>query len=79
MTLQDSDDFMIEYKGYICHFAFNEIDKLFHGKVANSHYLIEFEGKSIREVQEAFHIAIDEHIEWCKKHNKTQDNKYGLI
>ena len=73
--MQDSSDEMIEYKGYICHFAFNEGDKLFHGRVANSHYLIEFNGKSIREIKEAFHTAIDEHIVWDKKHNKIQDNK----
>ena len=70
---------MIEYKGFICHFAFNEVDKLFHGKVANSHYLIEFKSKSLRELKEVFHTAIDEHIEWCKKHKKNSDNKYSYF
>ena len=74
MIVQDSNAYMIEYKGYICHFAFNEMDKLFHGRVANSHYFIEFKGKSIRELTEAFHKAIEDHIEWCKKHKKNQEN-----
>ncbi|OJW49647.1 MAG: hypothetical protein BGO67_03840 [Alphaproteobacteria bacterium 41-28] len=68
---------MIEYKGYIGQFTFNEIYNLFRGRVANSHYLIEFEGKSMRELKEAFHTAIDEHIAWCEKHNKNHDNKYS--
>ena len=70
MTVQSSNDCMIEYQGYICDFDFNETDKLFHGKVANTHYLIEFKGKSIRELKEAFHKAIDEHMEWSNKHGK---------
>lgn len=61
---------MIEHKGYICHFSFNGADTLFHGRVTNSHYLIEFKGKSMKELKEAFHTAINEHIDWCKKHNK---------
>ncbi len=78
MTSGDSHNSMIEYKEYICHFAFNEHDKLFHGRVANTHYLIEFEGKSMRELHQAFHTAIDEHIDWCKKHSKNQENKHDI-
>ena len=67
-------DFMIEYKGYICHFAFDEADKLFHGKVANSHYIIAFQGKSVYELQRAFQNAIEEHIAWCTKHKTKYAN-----
>lgn len=76
MAAQDFNNCMIEYKGFICHYSFSEADKLFHGKVANSHYFIEFKGKSMRELKEAFHTAIDEHLEWCKKYKKNPDNKY---
>ena len=76
MTLQDQDTSMIEYKEFICHFAFDEKDKLFHGRVANTNSFIEFKGKSIRELTEAFHKAVDDHIEWCKKHNRNQENNY---
>ena len=65
---------MIEYKGYVCHFVFNEADKLFHGKVANSHYPIDFQGKSVYELTRSFQEAIDEHISWCLKH-ETKNTK----
>jgi predicted HicB family RNase H-like nuclease len=72
-------NFMTEYKGYTCHFAFDEADKLFHGKVANSHYLIVFEGKSIRELHQTFYTAIDEHLKWCEKYGKKQENTYYFL
>ena len=78
-ALQNQDTSMMEYKGFICHFAFDEKDKLFHGRVANSHYFIEFKGHSIRELTETFHKAIEDHIEWCKKHKKNQGNNYKFI
>jgi predicted HicB family RNase H-like nuclease len=69
MDLRDSEiDLMIKYKGYICHFAFDEEEKLFNGHVANSHYQITFQGKSVYEIQRAFQQAIDEHISWCTRH-----------
>ena len=77
VVLRDRDTSMIAYKGFICHFAFDEKDKLFRGRVANSHYFIEFKSHSIRELTETFHKAIEDHIEWCKKHNKNQENGYS--
>lgn len=56
MTIQDPNAYMIEYKEYICHFVFDEKDNFFHGRVANSHYLMEFKGRSIRELTEAGHL-----------------------
>ena len=64
---------MINYKGYIDHFAFDETTNMFYGKVSNTHELITFQGKSVRETQEAFQDAINEHIEWCNKHSKSPE------
>lgn len=35
-AIEDSNDCMIEYRGFICHFAFDEKDQIFHGRVANN-------------------------------------------
>lgn len=69
---------MIEYKGYIGHFAFDETKNIFYGKVANIHDLITFQGKSVKETQHAFRDAIDEHIEWRKKYRKNAENLFSL-
>ena len=64
---------MINYKGYTGHFAFDETKNVFYGRVANTHDLIVFQGKSIQSTQEAFRDAINEHIEWCKKYGKKPE------
>ena len=69
---------MINYKGYIGHFAFDETKNMFYGKVANTHDLIVFQGKSIRGLQESFQDAINEHLEWCKKYDKSPEKPFSL-
>jgi len=63
---------MIEYKGYIGHFAFDEEKLMFFGKVANSHDLITFQGNSVKEIKFAFKDSIDEYIDWCKRFRKEK-------
>ena len=60
---------MIEYKGFIGHFSFDEKTNLFSGRVANSHDLITFQGKSLNDLRFAFHDAVNEYISWRKKFN----------
>lgn len=69
---------MINYKGYIGHFTFDETKNIFYGRVANTHDLIIFQGKSIKETQEAFQDAINEHLEWCKKYGKKPEKSFSL-
>ncbi len=61
---------MINYKGFIGHFFFDATTNRFCGTVANSHDLITFQGASVAQTQQAFRDAVDQHIEWCKKHGK---------
>ncbi len=53
---------MIEYKGFIGHFKFDETKSMFYGRVANTHDLIIFQGKSVKETKLNFQDAIDEHL-----------------
>lgn len=69
---------MINYKGYIGNFAFDETKNIFYGRVANTHDLITFQGKSVREAQEAFQDAINEHLEWCNKYGKIPEKPFSL-
>lgn len=64
---------MITHRGFIGHFIFDEKSSLFLGKVANSHDLITFQGKSVSETKESFRDAVNDYIDWCKKYNKTPE------
>jgi predicted HicB family RNase H-like nuclease len=68
MTAENPENCMIEYKGFVGQFSFNEKDEVFRGRVANSLSLVTFEGKSVREIHQVFYKAIDEYLEWRKKY-----------
>lgn len=59
---------MIEYKGYVGSYEFDETRNLFVGKVSNIDDVVTFQGKSVKEIQEAFKDAVTEYIAWCQKY-----------
>lgn len=59
---------MIEYKGYVGCYEFDEEKNLFYGKVSDIEDLITFQGKSIKEVKASFEDAVNEYLAWCKKY-----------
>lgn len=63
-------DNTIEYKGYIAVINYSAIDNLFFGKVLNSNDLINFDFKSVDELNEVFHNTIEEYILFCKEIGK---------
>ena len=62
-------NFMIKHSGYVGVFEFDEKTNLFLGKVSNAHHLVTFQGKSIESTKQAFKDAVNEYIEWSKKHS----------
>ena len=60
---------MIEHRGYVGVFEFNEKTNLFLGRLSNAYHLITFQGESIKSTRQAFKNAVNEYIDWCEKHN----------
>ena len=56
----------MSYKGYIGTISFSEKDRIFFGKVEGIDGLVNFEGKSVDDLTEAFHNAVDDYLEYCK-------------
>jgi len=59
----------LQYKGYTGSIEFSEEDSVFHGKVIGIKSLISFEGKSVTNITEDFHNAIDEYLKFCTENN----------
>src|SRR5258708_1921125 len=59
---------MIEYKGYVGCFKFDERTNLFHGRISNIQDSITFQGNSIEKTHLAFQDAVDQYIAWCQKY-----------
>lgn len=61
---------LMEYKGYIGKFTFNEEIELFQGKVSNINDLVTFQGKSMEKLLQSFQNAVNDYLSWCEKNGK---------
>lgn len=58
-----SIDNTITYKGYTGSIEFSEADGIFYGKVMGIHALISYKGKTVTELVDDFHSAVDAYLE----------------
>jgi len=70
----------LKYKKFLGTVAFSEEDNVFFGKIEGINGLVNFEGKSVDELVNAFHEAVDDYIIFCKENNIEQAKTYsGLL
>ena len=67
---------VLTYKGFIGSVRFSAQDDVFFGKVEGVNDLITFEGDSVKELKNAFHYVIDEHIKDCECENIPLEKSY---
>jgi len=67
---------VLVYKGYIGTVHYSAEDDVFHGRIEGIRDLIIFEGRSVEELKKAFHEAVDDYLEFCKKVNKKPEKPY---
>jgi predicted HicB family RNase H-like nuclease len=61
---------ILMYKDFIGSVHFSTDDKVFHGKIEGITDLVTFEGKSVDELEKAFHEAVNDYITLCKEAGK---------
>ena len=67
---------LMEYKGYHAKIEFDTDDNIFVGQVIGLIDSINFHGESVGELTKAFHNAIDNYLDYCKKANKNPEREY---
>ena len=67
---------MIEYKDFLCSVHSSHEDNTFYGKLEGINDFITFEGKSVDEIQRAFHEAVDDNLELCELTGKEGLKSY---
>jgi predicted HicB family RNase H-like nuclease len=55
------------YKGYSARVEFDAQDRIFVGHLAGVRDIVGFHGSSVRELEKAFHEAVDDYLAACKK------------
>lgn len=67
---------LLTYKGFIGSVHFSADDQIFFGKVEGINDLVTFEGKTVKELTDAFHYMVDEHIKDCETENMPIEKSY---
>ena len=67
---------IMTYRGYTGTVEWSEEDKTFYGKVVGIRQLLLYEGKTIDELRDDFHVFVDEYIQDCLDHDKKPEKPY---
>ena len=67
----------MSYNGYSARVEFDAEDRLFVGHIAGIRDIVGFHGKSVVELESAFHEAVDDYLAACKKLKQSPDKPYS--
>ncbi|MBB4576537.1 type II toxin-antitoxin system HicB family antitoxin [Rhizobium lentis] len=65
------------YNGYHARIEFDAEDDVFFGRIAGISDVIGFHGDSVAELKKAFHEAVDDYLETCRKIGKEPQRPYS--
>ena len=70
----------LEYKGYRTRIEFDPAAKLLHGKIERISDLVTFESTDTAQIENEFHAAVDDYLDFCKEIGKCPEKEYrGLF
>ncbi len=67
---------ILEYKGYHTKIEFDAETFVLRGKIEGIKDFVDFECSDVTQVEEEFHNAVDEYLEFCKEVGKEPDKEY---
>lgn len=67
---------MLTYKSYIGHIAFDEENKTFIGRVANTRDIITFQAETMHELEQAFIDSVEDYLEFCHTRNENPEQPF---
>lgn len=67
---------LMEYKGYYAKIEYSARDEVFFGTIEGINDTISFEGVNTTELKKAFHEAVEDYLDMCKRHGKEPQKSY---
>lgn len=61
---------LLQYKGYIAKQEYSAEDRVFYGKILGIDDLVNFMSDKAEELENEFHAAVDDYLEFCKEIGK---------
>lgn len=68
---------MMKYKEYLAHTEFDAEGDIFHGEVINIRDVITFQGKSEKELEEAFRDSVEDYLDFCAERGESPDKPFS--
>ena len=65
------------YQSYEARIDYDEDAELFHGEVINLRDVITFQGKSVKELKQAFAVSVQDYLAYCKERGETPEKPYS--
>lgn len=66
----------LKYRGYTTAIEFSAEDRLLYGKIEDICDLVNFSGENAAEIEQAFHEAVDDYLDFCKEMGKEPEKPY---
>lgn len=67
---------VLEYKGYHTTIEFDIETFVLHGKIEGINDFVNFQSDNPREIEQEFHAAVDDYLEFCQETGKEPDKEY---
>jgi predicted HicB family RNase H-like nuclease len=68
---------VMAYEGYSARIEFDAEDEIFFGRLAGISDVIGFHGDDVSDLKQAFHNAVDDYVETCRKLGKALQKPYS--
>lgn len=66
----------MKYKGFIGSVSYSDEDKVFFGKIIGINGLVNYEGASVKELNQNFKDSVNEYIALCEEENIPSKKSY---
>ena len=68
---------MMNYKGYAAKVEFDDEAMIFHGEVIGIRDVVTFQGKSVKDIERAFHDSVDDYLDLCRERGEAPDKPFS--
>lgn len=73
--MKNSD--LLRYKGYSARPEYSAEDRIFYGTVLGIEDLIDFQSENAKDLEDEFHKAVDDYLEFCAEIGKKPQKEYN--
>lgn len=68
---------MMKYRGYVARIEYDDIDRIFVGHLAGIEDIVGFHGRTVDELESAFHESVDSYLAMCEETGRPPQRPYS--